>query len=263
MSNKFNSFVIILVVGVITLFSMGFSVLNKDLKITGELTFRDSTDIRITNIAQKELSNATVEYADFSKKEIRLGYTSNDTNSTITYTVQITNYANVEMGILKITGLPTYASVTDYEIGTKLVDDKGRSGIGMVKTITITIKPPTDPAQSPTQSLLLEFDFQPVRKVVYAEGFSDTSSYKQEVLNGAAFEQDFGSTGPGALYILMGESVVHDYTYTNKKLTIPNVDGDISLTVLTASHLAYNNSLSGLPCSNVQCAIDEINRMIM
>ena len=43
----------------------------------------------------------TINYLDFSKTEVKLGYTTTSSAS-ITYTVEVTNYSNTEIDILKI-----------------------------------------------------------------------------------------------------------------------------------------------------------------
>ena len=241
--------------------SIGYSALNRSLGITGDLTYRPQGDMRITNITQGTVTGATIQYADFSRKEIKLGYISTGAAS-VTYTVEITNYSNVEMGILKIDDLPSDAKITGYTLGTKLKDKNGKSDAGMVMTFDITFTS----TKAETRTFLLKFDFENCYKVTY-EGFTSTTGFKTEVLEKAKFTQNFGGKFPGglpagALYVTMKGSAYNDYTYSNGTITITSVTGPIDIKVLTASYLSYNNTVTGLNCSNVQCAIDEINKIL-
>ena len=251
MHEKLNKFLLVSIIVLVLLMSIGYSALNKSLNISGNLTYRPQKDVRITNFTTgNKPSNMTINYSDFSKTEVKLGYTTTSSAS-ITYTVEVTNYSNTEIGILKIGNIGNGASVQDNIVGVKLLNAGG------TKTFNITFTS----TKAETKTYLLTFDFEPVYKVTY-NGFSSTSGYKTEVLKGSNFSQNFGSNGPGAIYVTMGGVVLSNYTYTNKTITIDNVSGNIDITILTASHLYYNNTNTGLSCSNVQCAIDEINRMI-
>ena len=252
-----NKIIVVSIILVIIFMSIGYSALNKNLSVSGELTYRPKGNIRITNVTQATLTNATLQYADFSKNEINFAYSSTTTSATIALKVEVTNYTDTQMGILKIDNLPSNATITDYTLKTKLTNTSGALKTGMSTTFTIALKP----TAIETKAITLKFDFEPVYTVKYI-GFSSTNGYKTEVLKGDTYSQNFGSNGPGAVYISMGGSAVSNYTYTNKVLTVPSVNGNIEITVLMASHLYYDNSKTGLPCDDVQCALDEINKMI-
>ena len=263
MNKKLSKILIFSIIGIVFLFSVGYSVLNKNLTVSGELTYRQKVDIRITNVTQKTLTNATLQYIDYSKKEIKLGYTSSGA-ATIEYTVEVTNFTSTEVGILAIEGLPTYGSVSGYTLKSKLTSGTSALTAGKSTTFVISIKPTT----AKQEALTLKFNFQPMRKVTY-DGFSSTTGYKTEIINGDTYSQNFGTNGPGAVYITMGGSAVSNYTYTNKTLTIGGtVTGDIVIKVLTASRLSYDSSTTKLGCDgtkcceDVQCAIDELNKII-
>ena len=255
MSKYINRLLGILIIVVVCLFSIGYSVLNRELNITGELNYRPVGDVRITNLSATNLNGAMINYADFSKNEIKLGYTTTSPVD-VTYKVEVTNYLDVPMGILKIENLPNNAVIGGYTLGTKLSNSDNFLKLGEAKTFTITFK-----SIAGINSYLLKFDFEPVYKITY-DGFSTTNGFKTEILKGDDYLQNFGSSPPKALYINMGGSRVIDYTYSGGTLSFKSINGDITITVLTASHLFYDNSKSGLNCDNVQCALDEINRLI-
>ncbi len=271
--NKSDKALVGSIIVVVFFMSMCYSILNRNLNISGDLTYRPNLDMRITNVTYKTSTdgNPAVQYLDFSRKEISFGYVSS-AEGTITLTVEVTNYSLDPAGILSIDNLPEDAVIEGYEIGTKLKADNGESGVGMIKTFTITFKAKA----SETKSYLLKFNFVPVLKVTYDKEFKQTTGFKTEVLKGATFTQDIGVNSPitngsektknttPELIVKMGSVRLEEgYTYENGVLTIPNVTGNLEIDLLSASYLGFDPTKTGLTqCSNVQCAIDEINKII-
>ncbi len=201
--------------------SIGYSALNKNLNISGDLTYRPKGDIRITNVTQATLTGATLQYADFSKNEINFAYESTTTSATIALTVEVTNYTDTEMGILKIENLPATATITGYTLKNKLTNANGPLTAGKSTTFTITLKP----TAAETKTLILKFDFEPFYKVAY-EGFSSISGYKTEVLKGDNFSQNVG-TSTQICSVTMNGSAISNYTFSNGVIEIKNVTGNI------------------------------------
>ena len=123
MSKKTNKYLIILIVFITCLFSVGYSALNKELNISGELTYRPDDKVRIINFLpnpEGSANNMTIQYADYSKREVKIGCTPSDLTATVTYDVTVenkTNYIYVISEIEKVgSGNITYELV-DYKIG--------------------------------------------------------------------------------------------------------------------------------------------------
>ena len=98
--NKFNSIMFILVCAFVLSFTVGYSALNRDLKISGEASFRVEEDIRITGIELSEIYDAVENYnADYSKNTIKIGVNLSSLESSVSYKVQILNSGSVAMWI--------------------------------------------------------------------------------------------------------------------------------------------------------------------
>ena len=221
MERRLNKILVIAIISVVYLMSIGYSVLNKNLNISGDLTYRPKDDIRITNVTQATLTDATLQYADFSKNEINFAYKSTTTSATIALTVEVTNFTSTEMGILKIENLPATATITGYTLKNKLTNANSPLTAGKSTTFTITIKP----TAIETKTLILKFDFEPVYKVTY-EGFSSTSGYKTEVLKGDTYSQNIG-TNTQICTVTMNGSAISSYTFANGVIGITSVTGNI------------------------------------
>ncbi len=214
---KFNKYILALIVITVVVMTIGYSALNSELNITGDVNYRPEKDVRITSFTTSEKpSEMTVEYADFSKHEIKLGYTTTGECS-ITYTVKVENFSAVNMGILSISGLDGNIEVQKDIIGKKLV------GPASSNTFTITFKPTTAEIK---KTYLLTFNFKQVFTVTY-NGFSNIDDYKKEIFMGEEYSQNFGSSAPKNIEVTMNGEILNTYSYTSGILTIPNVSGNL------------------------------------
>ena len=84
--------------------SVGYAALNRELKISGEATFRVDADIRITSVSLYETENVGLENynSNYSKNTIKLGVDLKQVNSTVSYKVVVVNKGNVAMWINSI-----------------------------------------------------------------------------------------------------------------------------------------------------------------
>ncbi len=231
---KYNKFLIGLIVVTVLVMTIGYSVLNSDLKISGEVNYRAQDDVRITSFTtDSKPDEMTIQYSDYSKHEVKLGYTTTGACS-ITYTVEVKNSSGVNMGILEIYGLDDNVEVQENIIGTKLV------GPASTQTFTITFSPSKDEIKT----YLLTFDFKQVFTITY-NGFSGTENFKKEILEGDDYSQNFGSSAPTKLEVTMGGVAIENYTYSNGTLTILNVNGNIEITAPNACEFPSYTDSSG------------------
>ena len=84
--------------------SVGYAALNRELKISGEASFRVDADIRITSVSLYETENVGLENynSNYSKNTIKLGVDLKQVNSTVSYKVVVVNKGNVAMWINSI-----------------------------------------------------------------------------------------------------------------------------------------------------------------
>ncbi len=219
MINKFNKCIPIIIVFIITIMTIGYSVLNKELNISGEVNYRPQGDMRITNVKQEDINNATIEYFDFSRKEIKLAYSSSG-SAFLKFTVEVTNYSNTEMGILNIDGLDG-GIVEGYTLGTKLVGEDNNSKAGMTKEFTITY----NSSEVETKSLLLKFDFEEVFTITYK---NIVGNYQKEILNSDNLNITLLNPPKDLVITMNGVNIdTYIYDYVTGKLSINNVTGNL------------------------------------
>ena len=172
MNKKLNNILIFSIIGVIFLFSIGYSALNKNLNISGELTYRPDEQIRVTSFVPKDsASNMTIQYYEFSKKEVRLGCTPSSTTASASYDVTIQNKSSYTYVISEIT------KTGDNNLTYELSNYKVGQGIGKNSSITFTITfkySVTSLPQNRAQAISLNFTF--VRPYAEIVKYSNTQS---------------------------------------------------------------------------------------
>ncbi len=208
--------------------SIGFSTFQYPLLIDGvNLEVRLEENIRVTGIQvyNSEL-NAISNYEDYNVHNLITGITLPNSNSTITYKVEITNFGNIEMGIFDITGLPSNLTyeLKEYTLKEKICDSSKNCTLGAKKEFYITIKyaPGKYDSTKLTYDLNLNIDFRGFHKITYIN-IENTDNYPKEVMNGANFQTVFESDIPVKV-LITGNS---NYTYNTNTLLVNNVTEDI------------------------------------
>ena len=134
-SNMIYKIVPYIVLLVVICLSIGYSAFCSKLSISKTVTkVRLKENIRITDISIDSVSNSGVsKYNEYNKENITVGVYLPQDNSSVTYKVEVTNFGNMEMGILDITGLPNNLDyeITNYELGTKICDSTNTCKLGI------------------------------------------------------------------------------------------------------------------------------------
>ena len=99
-------------------------------------------DIRVTSVVSNGITNGGIILSqDYDHNKVFADITLPNESSTVSFIVEIINYGNVDMGILKIDNLPDNLEmvIDDYKLKDKIcgVD---RCNLGIKKEIKITIK---------------------------------------------------------------------------------------------------------------------------
>ena len=120
-------------------FTIGYSALNTELKISGEAVYRVQADIRITDVSFSEGTYANENYnSKYSKDQVNFGVTLTSLDSSIKYKVTVTNIGNVN----KIISEPEFVS-NNENITYEFVPVEGTSKLiasGTTKEFYIIIK---------------------------------------------------------------------------------------------------------------------------
>ncbi len=249
----------------VILLSIGYSAFGTNLNITGiTAEVRIEADIRVTGIAVESYTNDAVStYEDYNVSNISMGANLPNSNSSITYKISVTNFGNAEMGILAINNLP---SNLEYELSGYTLQDKicvsNQCSLGIVKEFYITIKYADNgyDSSNTVYPLSLDIDFRPFHTVTY-EGFTSTSGYPNDVIDGGTLETTFYGYVPN-IEVKMGGSTLARNLYTFNPdtyyLMVPNVTDNLTVTYKEATliSLLYNDYTEGSTTGLVQDETD-------
>ena len=225
----------------VVLLSVGYSAFGTNLNIGGiAAEVRIEADIRVTGISVDSYTNGGIStYEDYNVSNISMGANLPNSNSTITYKVSVTNFGNAEMGIYAINNLP---SNLEYELSGYTLQDKicvnNQCSLGITKEFYITIKYKDGGynASNTTYPLSLDIDFRSFHTVTY-EGFTSTSSYPKEVIDGGDLIVNFTQRVPD-VEIKIGNVSLSSNSYTfdseQRYLYIPegNITDDVTITFI-------------------------------
>ena len=165
MRDKQRKFIAILSFVLIMLTTFAYSALATNLSITGEANFRTPANIRVTNIAIKNANGAVSEYANYTKDTITTGMTLNDSSSTMSYSVTITNSGLRDQAIYNLITQSSNNSGLSILIDGKPISEALPIIVpfGTSKTITITYSTNTPGRADVTN----KFDFREVYYISY------------------------------------------------------------------------------------------------
>lgn len=240
MKSKYNYLIIQGLILITILFlSIGYSALNKELSIDSLfLNVEVKEDIRITGISVSDTVNATSYYEKYNVKNISCGVSLPAFNSSVTYLIEVTNYGNIDMGILNILSLPDNFEyeITDYSLKDKLCNSDGECKLGAKSKFYLTIRYKDNKfnSESIDHNFNLLFDFRPFYSVKY-QNFDLVGHLPKEVLETDSLVVDFNDNENFAISVKMNDLILTNganYSYSNSILTIENVLGDIEITKL-------------------------------
>ena len=216
----------------VILLSIAYSAFGTNLNIGGiAANVRIEADIRVTGISVDSYTNAAISsYEEYNVSNISMGANLPNSNSTITYKVDVTNFGNVEMGIFAINNLP---SNLEYELSGYTLQDKlcnnNQCSLGIKKEFYITIKYKDGGynASNTTYALNLDFDFRSFYTVTY-EDFSSTISYPKEIISGGDLAINFTELVPD-IEVKVGNLILDQdsYTFDQYNLYLSNVTNNV------------------------------------
>ncbi len=232
--NNVNKITIIstIIVLLVLCLSIGWSSFNSVMHLGSFAMIRINSDIRVTGFSHTTVTNGAIsEGEDFNVKSVSGALDLPNSNSTITYQVEITNMEltnGTYMGISTITGLPSnlkILSITDYTLKDKICDDYDPTdcGSGSQKTFYITIgyKENSYDSTNTHYGFTLDIAFKKVYDITYA-GFTNPPSTPTTVMDGDMPTINFNSDAQNTLTVSSGGNVLElgtDYNYSNRVLT--------------------------------------------
>ena len=146
--NKLHSIncMIVIIMAIVLTITVGYSSFSASFEVDNIVAYmRAQADIRITDFSMvSSTSGATSNYEEFSVSSFISSINLPDSDSQVTYDIEILNIGNVEMGIIDIVGLPSNLTyeLNNYVLGRLLCDDSDPTEctLGSRTTVRITIK---------------------------------------------------------------------------------------------------------------------------
>lgn len=185
---------------VVVFLSIGYSAFQTTLFV-GDVSaiVRPIVDIRVTGMSASSGTNGGVStYEEYNVAALYLGASLPNPNSTVTYKVEVTNFGNVEMGILDITfdndslnDILTY-EIQDYKLKEKICDSSNSCKNGVKKEFYITLKYKNADAfdKSTTFDIKLNVDFRRFYTITYVN-IPNTYNYPTEIMHGDNLSVEF------------------------------------------------------------------------
>lgn len=246
--NKKSLIVIFCLLVSVIVISIGFSAFHTTVSVTDiAAVVRPDADVRITSFAVSSTANGgSASNVDYNISSTIANLHLPNSNSSVTFAINVKNYGNVEMGISSIS-LPSSldskldVSVSSYTLGTKLRDNnnscEGTTNgckLSISRTFYITIKYDSGAYTSSSvnfSSVKLDFAFVQAYSVAYVDctSFSPTIDQKA-ALKGTTLAVSVGSYD--GIYVQMDGTSSPSYTYSGGVLTIQNITGNVTVTRL-------------------------------
>ena len=232
--------------------SIGFSAFTNNLLIDDMgVVVRPISNIRVTGVNYSTNSNGGVSNnIDYNIHNINGSVTLPSSDSSVTYTVVVTNIGNVKKGISSIS-LPGNLDydITGYTVGDKLCDSSISSSCtnGSVTTLNLTIKYKSGQTASSTPiSFVADFDFETYYDIKYL-GFSSVANLDTGIMDGETSSITFTSTN-GIPYGVDVDGSTS--SYSNPTLTLTNPSSDITISrKYQVTYVDFTGSTSELPDS--------------
>ena len=235
---------VLIVLTLTILLTIGFSAFQSSLDIGSLAVFRVDKDIRITSIKLDNTTNSAISnWQEYNTTSISTNADLPQSNSTITYEVEITNLGNIEMGILDISGIPENLnySISNYTLKDTLCDslDNSQCKLGSITKLLITLsyKDGLYNSNNTNFNIKLDFDFRRFYTISYVN--LDTTNLPTRAIEGDNL--GFNLNTPYPLNIHFNGTNNGSYNSQTGRVTINNVNDDIIISYLTMSYfVAYN-----------------------
>lgn len=222
---------------VILFLTIGFSAFEKTLLVDNvDVVVRPEKNIRVTNLESPVGSNNGLSVdMDYNVSNINGSVNLPNSNSSVKYTVTVTNIGNVDIGILNTVAyvngnanvLEAVIDTNDYVEGDKLCNAGNVCNGGISKTFDVTISYKSGASVvNGNIDFIVEFDFEEYYTINYV-GFDSVSGLPTGILANQTKEVVFtSSTGiPNGVSVSGAVS-----SYDNATLTLSNATDNVTVT---------------------------------
>ena len=235
--NKF-SLIFLFIIFVVMFISLGYAASNINLTIDEILSYvRVGEDIRITGINVDNASDDVISnYEEYNKNSISSSFSLPNSDSSITYKIEITNFEGQVMGISGISGLPDNLeySINGYTLKDRICDNSNKCNLGIKKDIYITIKYKNGGYDSNNVNYEIDllFNFAKIFNINYVN--IENNNYLQYIIDGSELSLDFSSiedTSNIRLYYNENEYLTlgEDYNFVDGRLIVYSVIDNLTI----------------------------------
>lgn len=233
-----------------TMITIGYSSYSVSLTIKDtKATVRVDKNIRVTSVSRSDNGNnngGVSENEEYNVNSIQADIRLPQSNSKVTYEVEVKNFGNVEAGIKSIAVNDSLknildVSVTDYTIGDKLRDNNNSCEnspdgckLAIKRKFYVTLSYKNGAYNSNNvifNNVNVNFEFAEAHKVNYV-GFTVFTPTLQDktVLDGNTLSVNIGPHE--TLQIRVNDVATANYTIDNNNLLqVPNVTGDVDVII--------------------------------
>ena len=232
---------VVLVMVLFLIITIGYSAFNTVLDIESLSSYVTvDKDIRITQFFLDETTNGGISnWNEHTKTTISTNIDLPSDDSTVRYEIEVTNLGNVEMGVLKIEGLPEGLEyqIDGYNIKDELFDsiDSTKCKLGSRTRFYITFSKTDGTYPLITNyDVNLAFTFKRFYNITYVN--IDSSNLPNKAIESDDITINFNSPYPGGLEVIGNND--NTYNATTGVLEINDVENDIIITNLTRTYFA-------------------------
>lgn len=233
--NKKTSFFIIMIIALcISFLSVGFSAFQNNLSIDDTTaTVRIDKDVRVTGVRVDSSSNASSSYEEYNVSNIQSAINLLNKDSYIIYEVDICNLGNVPIGISSATidNNNLKFEFLDYNMKAKICEND-QCTLGVKKKIKIKVSYNDNATiNDNSEKFIINFKFGRIYNIDYVD-IQNESILPKEVIEGDTLNLNIINNINGNLLVYMNNrklSKNDEYQYLNELLTIPNINGNLSI----------------------------------
>ena len=258
-SNNLFYFSTMVVVFAILFLSIGFSAFQNDLAIEDiSATVRIDKDVRVMKVSVDSVNEATSYHEDYNVSNIYGSISLTNSNSYVIYDVEVYNLGNVIMGIsdASIDNENLKFEFLDYNLKDKICENN-QCSLGVKKVLKIKVSYKENAIiNNENENFVLNFKFGRIYNIDYVN-IPNGNSLPKEVIEGDTLNLNVINNINGNLFVFMNNKrllINSEYQYVNEILTIPNISGDIRISlnkyICKRATVLHTEECKGQYCAN-------------
>ena len=235
-SNRIFTLSAIILILSVVLLSVGFSSFQNELAIENiNATVKVDKDIRIVGVSINAATDAISYNKSYNVANISDNISLNNADSYVIYDVEIYNLGNVAMGIsaASIDNENLKFEFLDYNLKDKICEND-QCFLGVKKTLKVKVSYKDNVTKhNENEKFNLNFKFGRIFNILYTD-IANADTFPKEVIEGDTLVLNIQNVLNINLFVYMNSkrlSINNDYQYVNEILTIPNVNGDIHISL--------------------------------